>query len=184
MALRHVVLTVLAQGEMTGYEIAKNFESVYSHLWSASHQQIYKELARLNEEGGVSVKVVTQKSRPDKKVYALTRRGMEELKEWVVAPTEVAPPRHDFLVKLLAHQVVERKEFQHECDRILASAQAWMRTLRSLRRECLAERDTKGWSEHDHVLYLALRRGLLFGEAQVKWLHEIQRYLKSGEVVD
>jgi PadR family transcriptional regulator AphA len=184
MALRHVVLTVLARGEMTGYEIAKTFESVYSHLWQASHQQIYKELARLNEEGGVSVKVVAQRSRPDKKVYAITKKGTEELKAWVVSPTEVPAPRHDFLVKLLAHHVGERKDFQRECARLLQAAQQWMRTLRLMRRECLTERDTKGWSEHDEVLYLALRRGLLFGEAQVRWLKEIQRYLVSGEVTE
>ena len=184
MALRHVVLTVLARGEMTGYEIAKNFENVYSHLWRASHQQIYKELARLNEDGGVSVKVITQKSRPDKKVYAITKRGTEELKEWVISATDFPVPRHDFLVKLLAHHVVEPKDFQRECDRMLAGAQDWMRTLRAMRRECLAVRDSTGWSEHDQVLYLALRRGLLFGEAQVKWLNEIQRYLASGAVVE
>ena len=183
MALRHVVLSVLARGEMSGYEIAKNFETVYSHFWRASHQQVYKELASLNAEGRVSVKVVAQRSRPDKKVYTLTKRGIEELKEWVLSSTEFPPPRYDFLVKLLAHQVVDRRSFQRECNRILASAQEWLRTLRAMRRECLRERE-RGWSEHDHVLYLALRRGLLLGEAQVRWLREIQRYLASGELPD
>jgi PadR family transcriptional regulator AphA len=182
MALRHVVLTVLARGEMTGYEIAKNFESVYAHLWRASHQQIYKELARLNEEGGVSVKVVAQRSRPDKKVYAITKRGMDELKDWVVSPTETPPPRFDFLVKVLAHKVVDKKVFQQECERMTASAREWLRALKVMRRECLKTRE-RGWSEHDQVLYLALRRGLLFAEAQICWLGEIQQYLVNGEVV-
>jgi PadR family transcriptional regulator, regulatory protein AphA len=181
MALRHVVLTVLARGEMSGYEIAKNFETVYSHFWRASHQQVYKELARLNEQGRVTVKVVAQRSRPDKKVYTITKRGVEELKDWVVAPTEFPTPRYDFLVKLLAHHVVDRKSFQRECDRILLSAREWLRALRAMRRECLRERE-KGWSEEDHVLYLALRRGLLLGEAQVRWLNEIERYLAHGEL--
>jgi len=183
MALRHVLLTVLARGEMSGYDIAKDFEAVYSHFWRASHQQIYKELARLHEEGGVSVKVVAQRSRPDKKVYALTKQGLEELKDWVVSPTEFPAPKYDLLVKLLAHPVADRRSFQRECDRILASAQEWLRTLRAMRRECVRERE-KGWSEHDHVLYLALRRGLLLGEAQVRWLNEVRRYLASGELPD
>ncbi|HTW38038.1 MAG TPA: PadR family transcriptional regulator [Steroidobacteraceae bacterium] len=183
MALRHVVLTVLARGEMSGYEIAKNFETVYSHFWRASHQQVYKELARLNAEGRVSVKVVAQRNRPDKKVYTLTKRGIEELREWLVSPTEFPLPRYDFLVKLLAQHVADRKSFQRECDRILTSAREWLRTLRAMRRECLRERE-RGWSDHDSVLYLALRRGLLLGEAQVRWLNEIQRYLASGKLPD
>jgi PadR family transcriptional regulator, regulatory protein AphA len=183
MALRHVVLTVLARGEMSGYDIAKNFETLYSHFWRASHQQVYKELARLNQEGRVSAKVVAQRSKPDKKVYTITKRGIEELKEWVLAPTEFPLPRYDLLVKLLAHHVVDRRSFQRECDAILASAQEWLRALRAMRRECLRERE-RGWSEHDQVLYLALRRGLLLGEAQVRWLNEIKRYLASGELAD
>ncbi len=48
-----------------------------------------------------------------------------------------------------------------------------------MRRDCLRERE-KGWSEREDVLYLALRRGLLLGEAQVRRPNEIQRYLASG----
>ena len=58
MALREVILTVLARGEMTGYEITKDFEAVYVHFWRASHQQVYRELARLNKDSRVTVKVV------------------------------------------------------------------------------------------------------------------------------
>jgi PadR family transcriptional regulator AphA len=52
MALREVILTVLARGEMTGYEITKDFEVVYVHFWRASHQQVYRELARLKKTAG------------------------------------------------------------------------------------------------------------------------------------
>jgi hypothetical protein len=47
-----------------------------------------------------------------------------------------------------------------------------LRILRKMRRECLRERE-KGWSEHEQVLYLALRRGVLLGEAQMRWLDEV-----------
>src|SRR6202012_4881977 len=60
MALREVILTVLARGEMTDYEITKDFEAVYVHFWRASHQQVYRELARLHKDGQVTVKVVAQ----------------------------------------------------------------------------------------------------------------------------
>lgn len=111
MALREVILTVLARGEMTGYEITKDFEAVYVHFWRASHQQVYRELARLNKDGRVTVKVIAQEGRPDKKVYAITKRGLEELKRWIVAPTEPPRPQYDLLVKLLGCHVVERRVF-------------------------------------------------------------------------
>ena len=180
MALREVILTVLARGEMTGYEITKDFEAVYVHFWRASHQQVYRELARLSKEGQVTVKVVAQQSRPDKKVYAITKRGLEELKRWIVGPTEPPRAQYDLLVKLLGSHVVDGRAFQRELDRIRARAEEWMNELRIMRRECLRTRPT--WSEHDKILYLTLRRGLILGQAQSKWLAEVSEYIDSGKV--
>ena len=181
MALREVILTVLARGEMTGYEITKDFEAVYVHFWRASHQQVYRELARLNKDGRVTVKVVAQESRPDKKVYAITKRGLDELKRWIVAPTEPPRPQYDLLVKLLGCHVVERAPFQRELERIRTRAVEWMKELRAMRRECLRTRST--WSEHDQILYLTLRRGLLLGQAQLRWLGEVSEFIETGTLL-
>jgi DNA-binding PadR family transcriptional regulator len=180
MALREVILTVLARGEMTGYEITKDFEAVYVHFWRASHQQVYRELARLNKDGQVTVKVVAQESRPDKKVYAITKRGLEELKRWIVEPTEPPRAQYDLLVKLLGSHVVDRRTFQRELERIRARAEEWMIELRAMRRECLRTRNE--WSEHDKILYITLRRGLILGQAQSKWLAEVSEFIESGKV--
>jgi len=182
MALREVILTVLARGEMTGYEITKDFEAVYVHFWRASHQQVYRELARLNKDGRVTVKVVAQESRPDKKVYAITKRGLDELKRWIAAPTEPPRPQYDLLVKLLGCHVVERGLFHSELERIRARAQEWVKELRAMRRECLRGRE--GWSEHDQILYLTLRRGLLLGQAQLRWLGEVSEFIYNGKLRD
>src|SRR5215469_16447564 len=72
MALGEVILTVLAHRSMTGYEIARNFDRTLSWFWRASHQQIYRELARLGRGKCVSFRVVPQQGKPDKKVYAIT----------------------------------------------------------------------------------------------------------------
>lgn len=183
MALREVILTVLARGEMTGYEITKDFEAVYVHFWRASHQQVYRELARLNKDGRVTLKVVAQAGRPDKKVYAITKRGLEELKRWILAPTEPPRPQYDLLVKLLASHVVDREAFHRELERVRALAEEWVNGLRAMRRECLRSR-SQGWSEHEQILYLTLRRGLLLGRAQLRWLEEAGEYIRSGKLVD
>jgi PadR family transcriptional regulator AphA len=183
MALREVILTVLARAEMTGYEITKDFEAVYVHFWRASHQQVYRELARLKKDGRVAVKVIAQASRPDRKVYSITKRGLEELRLWILAPTEPPRPQYDLLVKLLGSHVVDRKEFHRELERIHALAEEWVGALRVMRRECLRKR-AAGWSEHEQVLYLTLRRGLLLGQAQLRWLEEAAEFVDKGTLPD
>ena len=182
MALREVILTVLARGEMTGYEITKDFEAVYVHFWRASHQQVYRELARLNKDGRVTAKVVAQGGRPDKKIYAITKRGLEELKRWILAPTEPPRPQYDLLVKLLGCHVADRRAFHIELQRIHTRAREWVNELRAMRRECLRGRSS--WSEHDQILYLTLRRGLLLGQAQLRWLGEVSEFIDNGKLRD
>jgi PadR family transcriptional regulator, regulatory protein AphA len=183
MALREVILTVLSRGEMTGYEITKDFEAVYVYFWRASHQQVYRELARLHKDGRVTSKVIAQSGRPDKKVYAITKRGLEELRRWILAPSEAPRPQYDLLVKLLGSHVVDRRAFQQELERIRARAREWLDELRAMRRECIRSRQ-KGWSEHEQILYLTLRRGLLLGQAQLRWLREVAQFLENGTLTD
>jgi PadR family transcriptional regulator, regulatory protein AphA len=183
MALREVILTVLSRGEMTGYEITKDFEAVYVHFWRASHQQVYRELARLHKDGRVTSKVIAQDGRPEKKVYAITKRGLEELRHWILAPTEPQRSRYDLLVKLLGSHVVDRRAFQVELERVRAGAQEWLDMLKAMRRECLRSR-ANGWSEHEQILYLTLRRGLLLGQAQMRWLGEVGEFFESGKLTD
>ena len=154
-----------------------------SHFWRASHQQVYRELGRLSSEGRVNAKAVAQEGRPDKKIYSITKRGLEELRQWIAAPTEIPKSQYDLLVKLLGCNVVGREEFRPEFERIRAISEGWLRMLREMRRECLRQRE-QGWSEHEQVLYLALRRGILLGEAQMRWLNEVGAYLGSGKLPD
>jgi Virulence activator alpha C-term len=113
-------------------------------------------------------------------VYAITKRGLDELRRWIMEPTDPPRPQYDLLVKLLGCHVVERTVFQKEVERIRGRAQEWMNELRAMRRECVRTRAV--WSEHDKILYLALRRGLLLGQAQAKWLAEVSEFIENGKL--
>ena len=40
MALTHAILTALLEEDLTGYELAKQFDVSLGFFWTASHQQI------------------------------------------------------------------------------------------------------------------------------------------------
>jgi len=50
MALRHAVLAALLEGEASGYQLAKRFDVSVANFWSATPQQLYRELERLEQE--------------------------------------------------------------------------------------------------------------------------------------
>ena len=90
MALRHALLTLLADDHLSGYDLVQYFDGSVGFVWYATHPQIYRELERLRREKLVSGRLVRQTGRPNKTVYSLTAKGRKELLEWAATP---APPR-------------------------------------------------------------------------------------------
>lgn len=102
MALEHAIMVSLAERPGTGYEIGQQFDRSIGFFWSATHQQIYRTLKKLHDDGLVSFEPVAQVGRPDKKVYTLSDTGREALRDWVMTPTPIQQLRDDLGVKLRA----------------------------------------------------------------------------------
>lgn len=75
-------------------------------VWKAKHQQIYRELTRLEALHWVSAETIQQETRPDKKIFWVTELGEQAMREWMTQLSEIAPIRDDLLVKLFAGHLV------------------------------------------------------------------------------
>src|SRR5258708_5732179 len=87
MALSHAVLAALLDGEYSGYQLAKIFDVGVSNFWYAAPQQLYAELARLEEDGLIRGRQVMQHRRPNKRVFTVTDAGIGELRHFAAAAT-------------------------------------------------------------------------------------------------
>jgi DNA-binding PadR family transcriptional regulator len=70
----------------SGYELARRFDRSIGYFWVATHQQIYRTLRVMEDDGWVSVEPVEQRGRPDKKVFSVTNAGRSELARWIAEP--------------------------------------------------------------------------------------------------
>lgn len=76
MTVRTLCLSILYEGEATGYEIRKlSVEGECSYFVDASFGSIYPALARLEADGLVTSRVEQQAGKPAKKIYAITEAG-------------------------------------------------------------------------------------------------------------
>ena len=53
MSLAHAILTALLERPSSGLELARRFDKSIGHFWQATHQQIYRELGRLERDGEI-----------------------------------------------------------------------------------------------------------------------------------
>jgi len=86
MSVKHSLLALLYQRPMHGYELGKQLSLAISQEWDVKPGQIANTLVRLKEAGLVEYEVVETTDAPDRKVYAITDAGIEELRRWYVTP--------------------------------------------------------------------------------------------------
>lgn len=107
MALSDAILVLLTKQPMSGYDLAKRFDSSIGFFWTADHPQIYRELARLKSKGYVDVDEVSQTGRPNKHVYSITSAGLTALRTWSQKSSLPPPVKDDLLVRFYALENVD-----------------------------------------------------------------------------
>ncbi len=179
MALRHVILTLLHKGPATGYEIVKEFDTVVGYFWSASHQQVYRDLGKLAEEGFVRFTLVPQEERPDRKVYELTAKGEEALMLWIESPVEPRKLHDELLVRLMAGELVGSPALQSLLTSQRALRQERLEEYRRIEKEQFATADLDALPAVHRLAYMMLRLGIRGEEAWLEWAEEMDVVLEQ-----
>lgn len=102
MSVKNTLLALLYQRPMHGYELGKQLPLVLNAEWDVKPGQIASTLGRLKDAELVDYDLETDNDAPNRKVYALTPAGVEELTVWYLTP-EVRDYRlgDTFYVKLV-----------------------------------------------------------------------------------
>jgi len=176
MALGDAILVCLAEQPMTGYELARNFDTSIGFFWRADHQQIYRELSRLRERGSVEPEEVPQAGKPNKLVYSITANGRSALKAWSTRPS--APPtiKDDLLVRLYALDHIDRDALRAQVGLRLEHHRE-----RLARYEKILEKHFSGriLSRRDIGRRLGLTLGMRYERGWVEWCEDALEVLSA-----
>ncbi|HPJ39209.1 MAG TPA: PadR family transcriptional regulator [Spirochaetota bacterium] len=171
MAITHAILASLVGDKpCSGYDLAKQFNSSLGFFWKASHQQIYRELARMERTGLVVSEVVQQEDRPHKKNYRVTDEGTQYLVEWIAGPTEPSPVKEDLLAKFHVGYLVPIHIIIDEILRRRKIHEEKLNVYREREREYFP--DVEQMSMKAKFRYLNLRRGITHEASWISWFDE------------
>ena len=181
MALRHAVLAALLEGEASGYELSKRFDISVANFWAATPQQLYRELEGLEAAGLLAARVVEQQRRPNKRLFALTDAGRDELFTFTAQPTRPTMLRDDLLVKLQAVDVGDLAAVRAAVAERIEQARGRLALWDRLRVRLLA-----GATEAEYLAtadrvgpYLTLMRGLAFEHETLAWGQTVLEILEQ-----
>ena len=177
MALAHAIMTALLEDDLSGYELARDFETSLGFFWNASHQQIYQELHKLADKRWLNKREVSQSGKPNKIVYGLTRQGREALAAWVFDKTRTQAAKDELLVKLYN---LHSENADHLSAEIAARREEMMRRLylyEKIRRRHYD--DPRTLPVRRKGVYLALALGIHQGEQFLAWCDEAMDLLAT-----
>ncbi len=94
--LQYALLGLLARQPLSGYDLTKVFKERLGHIWTASHSQIYPDLARLQAQGLI---VQAENGPRGRKTYQTTEAGLAEVRRWLRESQPERPPHFDALLR-------------------------------------------------------------------------------------
>ena len=168
MALEHALLVALREQPGSGLELARRFDRSIGYFWHATHQQIYRTLARMEADGWVAAEPVAQSGRPDKKVWTVTPAGAGVLSDWLASPSGIEPLRSELAVKLRGASYGDRSAVLAMVRQALADHETRLAHYRHLQTRDYPSPDTLAGAELDQ--HLVLLGGIRIEEFWVGWL--------------
>ena len=169
MALSHAILAVLVSRTCSGYDLAKRFDGSVGFFWHATHQQIYRELTKLEESGWVDGWIVEQNGRPDKKSYSINAAGTVHLQDWIAQPTPLAPMKDELLTKLFVGHLVPIETLLQRLEETRSQHTENLATYHTI--ETLFS-DPAKLSLQLRCQYLTLRNGIHYETGWLAWCDE------------
>ncbi|NVK31137.1 MAG: PadR family transcriptional regulator [Gammaproteobacteria bacterium] len=171
MSLRHVLLCQLSTAPKSGYDLTVALDRSIRQFWHASHQQVYRELAKMTELGWVDFEVEQQPKKPDLKRYYVTQAGLEALSAWAGSEIPALKIKNEMLIRLLAMPQVGAAPVVASFEQELARVNALLSELSSMHSTYFKSVPPNG-NPTQLAMYLSLQYGIEYWSMTARWLQQ------------
>ncbi|MHB8127713.1 MAG: PadR family transcriptional regulator [Mobilitalea sp.] len=177
---RYVLLGLLQEEELSGYEMKKMIDIRMSFFWQESFGQIYPELSKMIEEQLVefSNNESTAKIKREKIRYKITSKGEKELKHWMEVENEKDTSRSEFLLKMFLSTDINAEEMQKHIIQFKEQSEQKLHLFNLFDIQLNQSIDTH--NNHKQILYV-LNLGIRQAKLYIDWSKEILESLRKGE---
>ena len=187
MSLDHALLVSLLEKPSSGYELARRFDRSIGYFWHATHQQIYKVLARMEEADWIVSELQAGAAAPDRKLFSVSQTGRAELTRWLDQPSDPEGIRDSLMVKLRGAAFTDPARLLPELEHHRAAHANRLTAYRIIEaRDFAGVRSTspgmQGPGELDvqrALQYQVLKSGIRFEQGWLEWCDETLSLLRG-----
>lgn len=177
MSLKHAILGFLSIQAMSGYELKKAFDNSVQHFWTADQSQIYRTLDQIVTAGWAEVELVEQETRPNRKVYHITKPGRTELRRWLATPLVRHEEHEPFLIQLFFANSLSDAEVEALLEHEAATARDRLAVYEQIRQQYPAA------TRQQAFVMLTLDYGIQSTQAHLTWIEHVLAQLRRGDTL-
>ena len=172
----YVVMGMVLDKEMTGYDIKKEVENTIGNFYKANYGRLYPALSKLADKGYLTMNEQMQGKRL-KKYYKTTELGKEAFLEWLSAPVDLtmSPDAHltqIFFYGELPKDIRDKRlqEYEYYTEQSLQQLQSMAKML-----------PDGDMSDQDYFGISTLYFGLQNAQNTLRWLKHIREQKPLSE---
>ena len=166
MSLPHALLTSIVEKPCSGYDLARRFDKSIGFFWHATHQQIYRELARMEQQGWVK-SIEVEGGRAGKRRFDILPAGRAELQRWISDEGEPLRLRDETMVRLRAAAAVGSGGLLAELSRHLQLHEQLLQHYFAIEQRDFGKTPLSPEAELHHLI---LQGGIDFEKGRITWL--------------
>ena len=101
LSTRQLVLGLLTQQSMSGYDIKRFLKSLGWLIDGPSFGSLYPALHALLADDLATVEIISRQDKPPRKIYTITEKGRKALQEWMDRPVAPGVSLKAFVMRLI-----------------------------------------------------------------------------------
>ncbi|CAH8717539.1 PadR family transcriptional regulator [Paenibacillus thiaminolyticus] len=169
--LEYIILGLLMEGPMSGYDMKKTIDSSVGLFYRTSYGSLYPALKRLANKGLLSV-AETEGGR-NKKEYTLLPAGDEQFVSWLAEPLPVS--RNEVLLRIFFYDYLDEDTRQARLTEYENKLESEMRRLQAVQEMVAGELEYIEQPENYYYRVSVLTYGLHYFGMEKQWMQVIKQ---------
>jgi PadR family transcriptional regulator AphA len=174
---RNVILGLLRDESMTGYEIKNCIDKRMSFFWQESYGQIYPELSAMIKEGLI-IENDDQSNKRGRIKYSITEEGITAFDMWMTAENEKETVRSEALLKFFLADDKNKEDLKYHLEQFYEQNKERLTVYRMFEENLLGFADMH--NNHKYILRM-LELGIKQQELYCNWSKEYLDDLKGND---
>ena len=163
-----VILGLLSEQPLSGYDIKKLIEIRFRFFWNESYGQIYPVLKKLTQQGLI-VESPDLESKRNTRRYTITESGLETLRQWLLTNPEKESVRIELLLKLYFSSLEDPELMIKYITAFMTNHQKDLMILNLFKAEL--EKISDPYQNHQNILSV-IDFGIKTNQAYLGWCKE------------